>query len=174
MDLSVDAALDFFGPIPELARRLLVLRQVGLGYLRLGQPASSFSGGEAQRVKLGAELGRARRAHTLYILDEPTTGLHVEDIRFLLRLLQGLVDEGNTVVVVEHQVELIAAADYVLDLGPEGGDAGGRIVAVGSPREVGAVEASWTGRVLREHFERLSGRERDGKGVRKTARTEDP
>ena len=174
MDLSVDAALAFFDPIPELARRLLVLSQVGLGYLRLGQPASSFSGGEAQRVKLGAELGRARRAHTLYILDEPTTGLHLEDIRFLLRLLQGLVDEGNTVVVVEHQVELIAAADYVLDLGPEGGEAGGRIVAVGSPGEVAAVEASWTGRVLRAHFERLSDGVRDRKGLGAIALPEDP
>ena len=162
LELSVDAALVFFGPIPELARRLRVLAQVGLGYLRLGQPANSFSGGEAQRVRLGAELGRARRARTLYILDEPTTGLHLEDTRFLLRLLQDLVDEGNTVVVVEHQAELIAAADYVLDLGPEGGEAGGRIVAAGAPREVAGVEASRTGRVLREHFERISGAGRHG------------
>ena len=169
MELSVEAALAFFDPIPEIARRLRVLRQVGLGYLRLGQPASSFSGGEAQRVKLAAELGRVRRAHTLYILDEPTTGLHLEDTRLLLRLLQGLVDEGNTVVVVEHQVELIAAADFVLDLGPEGGEAGGRMVAAGPPREVAAVEASWTGRVLREHFERLSGGGRVRSGEEATA-----
>ncbi len=157
LELSVDAALVDFDAIPELARRLRVLDQVGLGYLRLGQPAGSFSGGEAQRVKLGAELGRARKTHTFYILDEPTTGLHLEDTRYLLGLLQGLVDEGNSVVVVEHQVELIAAADHVIDLGPEGGEAGGRIVAVGSPQEIAGIEASWTGRVLRNHFEKDSG-----------------
>jgi excinuclease ABC subunit A len=152
LDLRPPEALAVFAAIPEIARPLQVLAEVGLGYLRLGQPATSLSGGEAQRVKLAAELGRGRRAHTLYLLDEPTTGLHLEDVRFLVELLQRLVDQDNTVLVVEHHLEVIAAADWVIDLGPEGGDAGGRIVAAGPPEQVAQAPESWTGRFLREHL----------------------
>jgi len=152
LEMSVAEAGQLFEAVPEVARRLQLLEEVGLGYLRLGQRTSSLSGGEAQRVKLAAELGRTQRVHTLYILDEPTTGLHLEDVRLLMELAQRLVDESNTVVVVEHHVELIAAADYVIDLGPEGGEAGGRVVATGPPRDIAAVEESWTGRFLQQHF----------------------
>ncbi len=156
LEMSVAEANDFFAVIPEIARRLKTMAEVGLGYLRLGQAATSFSGGEAQRVKLAAELGRARMDHTLYILDEPTTGLHMEDVRFLLELLQRLVDEGNTVVVVEHHIEFIAAADWVIDVGPEGGVAGGQIVACGPPAEIADVAGSYTGAYLQQHFATLS------------------
>jgi excinuclease ABC subunit A len=155
LEMSVAEAHEFFAVVPEVARRLKTMAEVGLGYLRLGQSATSFSGGEAQRVKLAAELGRARLDHTLYILDEPTTGLHMEDVRFLLELLQRLVDEGNTVVVVEHHIELIAAADWVIDLGPEGGAAGGEIVAWGRPEEVAGVAGSHTGVYLQQYFASL-------------------
>ena len=153
LELSVSEAGGMFAAIPEIARRLQLLGEVGLGYLRLGQPANSLSGGEAQRVKLAAELSRPQRAHTLYILDEPTTGLHLEDVGFLLELLQRLVDQENTVIVVEHHIELIAAADYVIDLGPEGGQAGGQVVASGPPQEIARAEGSWTGRFLKQYFE---------------------
>jgi excinuclease ABC subunit A len=152
LELSAAEAGERFASVPGLARRLALLDQVGLGYLRLGQPAPSLSGGEAQRVKLAAELSRPSRRHTLYVLDEPTTGLHLEDVRLLLELLQRLVDQGNTALVVEHHLELIAAADYVIDLGPEGGKAGGELVACGTPQEIAAAERSWTGRCLREHL----------------------
>ncbi len=152
LEMSVEEAHAFFEAVPELARRLRVLCDVGLGYLRLGQAAPSFSGGEAQRVKLAAELGRPRQGGTLYILDEPTTGLHLEDVRLLLGLLQRLVDEGNSVLVVEHHIELLAAVDWLIDLGPGAGGDGGRVVAAGSPRVVAEVEASLTGRYLRAHF----------------------
>ncbi|MFH1566466.1 MAG: excinuclease ABC subunit UvrA [Gemmatimonadota bacterium] len=148
LELDVAGALEVFGAIPEVARRLRLLDDLGLGYLHLGQSASSLSGGEAQRVKLAGELGRPRRARTLYILDEPTTGLHAEDIHHLAELLQRLVDEDNTVLVVEHNVELIAAADYVIDLGPEAGAEGGRIVAAGTPEQVAAAPDSATARHL--------------------------
>ncbi|MEW6755946.1 MAG: excinuclease ABC subunit UvrA [Candidatus Latescibacterota bacterium] len=149
LEATVEEAAQVFAAVPEVARRLRLLAEVGLGYLRLGQPATSLSGGEAQRVKLAAELGRPQQAHTLYILDEPTTGLHLEDVRYLLELLQRLVEQGNTVIVVEHHLELVAAADWVIDLGPEGGEGGGRVVVAGSPEAVAATEASWTGRCLR-------------------------
>ena len=153
LEMDVAEARTFFDAVPEVARRLQTMADVGLDYLQLGQPATSFSGGEAQRVKLAAELGRARTDHTLYLLDEPTTGLHMEDVRFLLELLQRLVDEGNTVVIVEHHIELIAAADWVIDLGPEGGEEGGRIVACGRPEDVAAVAESHTGAYLRQHLD---------------------
>ena len=149
LELSVTEAKTRFEAIPALARRLDLLDQVGLGYLHLGQPAPSLSGGEAQRVKLAAELSRPSHRHTLYVLDEPTTGLHLEDVRFLLELLQRLVDQGNTALVIEHHLELIGAADYVIDLGPEGGEAGGELVAVGTPQEIAATEGSWTGQYLK-------------------------
>ena len=153
LDLSVAQALEIFAAVPEAARRLQVMDDVGLGYLRLGQPASSFSGGEAQRIKLAAELSRPQRAHTLYMLDEPTIGLHLEDVRLLVNLLQRLVDQDNSVIVVEHQIELIAAADYVIDLGPEGGEGGGRVVATGPPAAIADEEKSWTGRFLRPYLQ---------------------
>ncbi len=137
--LSVDAAQDFLADLPAAARRLEVLAQVGLGYLRLGQPATELSGGEAQRIKLATELQRARRGHTLYLLDEPTTGLHPADVVRLMDLLHALVDEGESVVVVEHDLDVVAGADRVIDLGPSGGDAGGRIVATGTPEQVAAA-----------------------------------
>lgn len=152
LEMSVAAASAFFAAVPQVAQRLATLAEVGLGYLHLGQPATSFSGGEAQRVKLAAELGRSRPEHALYILDEPTVGLHLEDVRLLLALLQHLVDEGNTVVVVEHHLEFIAAADWVIDLGPEGGRAGGAIMACGRPEEVAHAAGSHTGAHLQKLF----------------------
>lgn len=151
LEMSVATASAFFAAVPPVAQRLATLAEVGLGYLHLGQPATSFSGGEAQRVKLAAELGRSRQDHALYLLDEPTVGLHLEDVRLLLALLQRLVDEGNTVVVVEHHLEFIAAADWVIDLGPEGGQAGGAITACGRPEEVAQAAGSHTG----EHLQKL-------------------
>ena len=152
LEMSVAEASELFAVVPQVAQRLETLAEVGLGYLHLGQPATSFSGGEAQRVKLATELGRSRQDHALYILDEPTSGLHLEDVRLLLALLQRLVDEGNTVVVVEHHIELIAAADWVIDLGPEGGEAGGAITACGRPEEVADASGSHTGAYLQQLF----------------------
>ncbi|MDR3033849.1 MAG: ABC transporter, partial [Kitasatospora sp.] len=147
--LTVDAAADFLADVPAAARSLRTLQDVGLGYLRLGQPATELSGGEAQRIKLASELQRTRRGHTLYLLDEPTTGLHPADTAVLLRQLHGLVDAGDSVVVVEHDMAVVAGADWVLDLGPGGGDKGGRIVAEGPPREVAAAPGSRTAGYLR-------------------------
>ncbi|MFE9621569.1 ATP-binding cassette domain-containing protein [Streptomyces sp. NPDC006527] len=144
LDLSVEAAAEFFADTPAVARSLTTLLDVGLGYLRLGQPATELSGGEAQRIKLASELQRVRRAHTLYLLDEPTTGLHPADVEVLLRQLHGLVDAGHTVVVVEHDMSVVAGADWVIDLGPGGGDEGGRIVAAGTPAEVAGAAGSAT------------------------------
>ncbi|MFF9623287.1 ATP-binding cassette domain-containing protein [Streptomyces griseosporeus] len=149
LDLTVEAAAEFFTDTPAAARPLGTLLDVGLGYLRLGQPATELSGGEAQRIKLAAELQRGRRGHTLYLLDEPTTGLHPADVEVLMRQLHGLVDAGHTVIVVEHDMDVVAGADWVLDLGPGGGDAGGRIVAAGVPREVAGAEGSVTAPYLR-------------------------
>ncbi|MEO5653317.1 MAG: excinuclease ABC subunit UvrA [Marmoricola sp.] len=142
--LSVDEAADFLADVPAAARSLITLREVGLGYLRLGQPATELSGGEAQRIKLATELQRARRGHALYLLDEPTAGLHPADIALLVRQLHRLVDAGNTVVLVEHDLDTIISADWVIDLGPGGGDEGGRVVATGTPDEVAQVEGSTT------------------------------
>jgi excinuclease ABC subunit A len=144
LGLTVDAAAEFLADVPAAARSLETLRQVGLGYLRLGQPATELSGGEAQRIKLATELQRARRGHTLYLLDEPTTGLHPADIRLLVEQLNGLVDAGNTVVVVEHEMDVVAAADWVIDMGPGGGDAGGRLVVSGEPQTVAGHATSRT------------------------------
>jgi len=153
LEMTVDRAQAFFRDIPQAQRRLRTLAEVGLGYLRLGQPATALSGGEAQRVKLSAELSRAGTGKTLYILDEPTTGLHFEDIRVLVDVLDRLVDKGNTVLVVEHNLDVIKRADWVVDLGPEGGDGGGTIVAEGTPRQIAQCPSSHTGRYLSEVFE---------------------
>ncbi|STO13644.1 Excinuclease ABC subunit A [[Flavobacterium] thermophilum] len=154
LDMTVEDALDFFSSIPKIKRKLETLYDVGLGYMKLGQPATTLSGGEAQRVKLAAELHRRSNGRTLYILDEPTTGLHVDDIARLLDVLHRLVDNGDTVLVIEHNLDVIKTADYIIDLGPEGGDRGGQIVAVGTPEEVAEVEASHTGRYLKPILER--------------------
>jgi excinuclease ABC subunit A len=142
--LSVDDAAKFLADVPPATRSLETLREVGLGYLRLGQPATELSGGEAQRIKLATELQRARRGHTLYLLDEPTSGLHPADTAILLRQLHRLVDAGNTVVLVEHDLDAIATADWIIDLGPGGGDAGGRVVATGTPADVAQAKESAT------------------------------
>ena len=150
LDLSVEEALELFSPVPKIARRLQTLHDVGLDYVRLGQPATTLSGGEAQRVKLASELSRVATGRTLYVLDEPTTGLHFADVERLLEVLQRLVDSGNTVVVIEHNLDVVKAADWVLDLGPEGGAAGGRLIACGTPEDVARVADSYTGRYLAE------------------------
>jgi len=149
LDLTVNEALEFLGDIPAIRPRLETLRDVGLDYLRLGQPAPTLSGGEAQRLKLAKELSRKTSGRTLYILDEPTTGLHFADIQRLLQVLSLLVEAGNTVLVIEHNLDVIKTADFVIDLGPEGGEKGGEIVAAGTPEEVALVEQSHTGRLLR-------------------------
>jgi excinuclease ABC subunit A len=150
LDLTVDEALTLFTDVPAAVSRLQVLSDVGLGYLQLGQPATTLSGGEAQRVKLAKELGRRPKGHTLYLLDEPTTGLHLADISRLLIVLQRLVDAGNTVVVVEHNLHVIIAADWIIDLGPEGGASGGKLLAQGTPEQVAQIPGSYTGQYLRE------------------------
>ncbi len=149
LDMTVEDALSFFDPVPTIRRKLAYLHDVGLGYIHLGQPATTLSGGEAQRVKLATELSKRSTGRTLYILDEPTTGLHFEDIRLLLRVLHKLVEKGNTVLVIEHQLDVVKTADWVIDLGPEGGGAGGRIVAAGPPEVVAAADDSHTGTSLR-------------------------
>jgi excinuclease ABC subunit A len=147
--MTVDEAVDFFSEIPSIQRRLQTLKDVGLGYIHLGQQATTLSGGEAQRVKLSTELSKIGTGNTLYILDEPTTGLHFEDIRVLLDVLNQLVDKGNTVLVIEHNLDVIKTADWIIDLGPGGGDAGGEIVAEGTPEEVAKNGRSATAEFLR-------------------------
>ena len=149
LDMTVDEALDFFSALPKLKKRLQTLQDVGLGYVKLGQPSTELSGGEAQRVKLATELSKQATGKTIYILDEPTTGLHSDDVRKLLEVLQRLVDAGNTVVVIEHNLDVIKCADHLIDLGPEGGDGGGTIVVTGTPEEVAACPASFTGQYLK-------------------------
>ncbi len=148
LDLTVEDAAEFFSAVPVLARKLATLSDVGLGYLRLGQSAVTLSGGEAQRVKLSLELSKRGTGRTLYVLDEPTTGLHFHDVALLLSVLHRLRDAGNTVVVIEHNLDVIKTADWVVDLGPEGGDQGGRIVAAGTPEAIAAQPSSYTGRHL--------------------------
>ncbi len=148
LDMTLEEALHFFENIPPIRRKLQTLYDVGLGYVHLGQPATTLSGGEAQRVKLASELQRRSTGRTFYILDEPTTGLHFDDVRQLLIVLQRLVDAGNTVLVIEHNLDIIKSADRIIDLGPEGGDRGGEIVVTGTPEEVAACGRSHTGRFL--------------------------
>ena len=147
--MSVQEALEFFKNIPQVKRRLETLNDVGLGYIRLGQQATTLSGGEAQRVKLSSELSKIGTGRTLYILDEPTTGLHFEDVRMLLKVLTRLVNKGNTVIVIEHNLDVIKTADWIIDLGPEGGDAGGNIIAEGTPEQIVKKRQSYTGQFLK-------------------------
>jgi excinuclease ABC subunit A len=148
LDLPCEDALEFFANQPPIARHMQTLVDVGLGYIRLGQPAPTLSGGEAQRIKLASELSKRSTGHTIYVLDEPTTGLHFEDIRKLLGVLSRLVDQGNTVLVIEHNLDVIKTADWIIDLGPEGGDGGGRVVVEGTPETVAKTADSYTGRFL--------------------------
>jgi excinuclease ABC subunit A len=150
LDLTVADALDFFEHQPRIRTKLELLNDVGLGYIHLGQSATTLSGGEAQRVKLATELAKRDTGRTLYILDEPTTGLHFEDVRLLLEVLHRLVDKGNTVVVIEHNLDVVKTADWVIDLGPEGGELGGRVVAEGPPEKIVQTKASHTGQFLRK------------------------
>ena len=148
--MDVDEALTFFENIPAIMKKLKTLKDVGLGYIHLGQQATTLSGGEAQRVKLSTELSKMNTRKTLYILDEPTTGLHFEDIKMLLKVLQRLVERGNTVIVIEHNLEIIKTSDWIIDLGPEGGVGGGEILAVGTPEEISNVNKSFTGSFLKK------------------------
>ena len=149
LEMTVDEALEFFRPIQKIARKLETMRDVGLGYVKLGQPATTLSGGEAQRVKLATELSRQATGRTIYVLDEPTTGLHVADVERLIQVLDRLAESGNTVVVIEHNLDVIKTADYIIDLGPEGGDGGGTVVTTGTPEAVAQCEASFTGQYLK-------------------------
>ena len=150
LDMTVDDAVDFFAAIPKIARKVQTIKDVGLGYVTLGQPATTLSGGEAQRMKLASELHKRSTGKSFYILDEPTTGLHTDDIARLLKVLQRFADDGNTVLVIEHNLDVIKTADHIIDLGPEGGVGGGTIVATGTPEEVAAVPESYTGQYLKE------------------------
>ena len=152
--MPIEKATEFFESIPSIHRYLKTLCDVGLGYVRLGQSAPTLSGGEAQRVKLATELQRRSTGRTIYVLDEPTTGLHFEDVRKLLMVLQRLVDTGNTVVVIEHNMDVVKSADWIIDLGPEGGSGGGTLVAEGTPESVAKVKASYTGKFLAESLKR--------------------
>jgi excinuclease ABC subunit A len=152
LDMTVDEALDFFASVPRIARKLQTLQDVGLGYIKMGQPATTLSGGEAQRIKLASELSRRSTGKTLYILDEPTTGLHVADVDKLLTVLQRLVEAGDSVLVIEHNLDVIKMADYLIDLGPEGGSRGGEVVAVGTPEEVVTCPESYTGQFLKKYL----------------------
>jgi excinuclease ABC subunit A len=154
LDMTVDEGADFFRAVPAIRDKLVTLQRVGLGYIHIGQPATTLSGGEAQRVKLAKELSRRATGRTLYILDEPTTGLHFDDVRKLLDVLHALVEAGNTVLVIEHNLEVIKTADWIIDLGPEGGDAGGHIVATGTPEDIASSEESYTGQHLRPYLAR--------------------
>jgi excinuclease ABC subunit A len=150
LDMTVSQTLEFMGAIPRIKNKLKTLEEVGLGYIKLGQSATTLSGGEAQRVKLAKELARRATGRTIYILDEPTTGLHFEDIRKLLEVIQRLVDAGNTVVIIEHNLDVIKTADHIIDLGPEGGDRGGEIIVTGTPEQVAKATKSYTGQYLRK------------------------
>ncbi len=152
--MTIEEALTFFENIPKIKRKLQTIADVGLGYIKLGQPATTLSGGEAQRVKLASELHRRSNGKSFYILDEPTTGLHTDDISRLLTVLQRLVDNGDTVLVIEHNLDVIKTADYIIDLGPEGGDGGGQVIATGTPEDIIKEEKSYTGKYLRPIIER--------------------
>ena len=150
LEMTVEEGMNFFSAVPKVKRKLETLYNVGLGYIKIGQSATTLSGGEAQRVKLATELARVATGKTIYILDEPTTGLHTADVERLIKVLQQLVDSGNTVLVIEHNLDVIKTADYIIDLGPEGGNKGGKIVACGTPEEVAECDKSYTGQYLKK------------------------
>src|SRR5258708_17859342 len=154
LDMTVTQATEFLLHVPKIRERLEPLRDVGLGYIALGQPATTLSGGEAQRIKLSKELAKKGTGRTVYILDEPTTGLHFDDIKQLLAVLTQLIEQGNTVIVIEHNLDVVKTADYVIDLGPEGGDGGGQVVASGTPEDIAKASASYTGAYLKKAMER--------------------
>jgi len=154
LDMTINTAVDFFENVPSILHKIKVLQEVGLGYIKLGQSSTTLSGGESQRIKLATELARADTGNTLYVLDEPTTGLHFEDIRVLLGVLNKLVDKGNTVIVIEHNLDIIKCADYIIDLGPEGGERGGNILVTGTPEEIIRNEESYTAKYLRTELHR--------------------
>jgi excinuclease ABC subunit A len=155
LSLTVNEAIEHFRDIPRIASRLEVIQEAGLGYIKLGQPATTLSGGEAQRVKLATELGKRFRGNVLYLLDEPTTGLHYTDVRHLLLLLHKLVDQGNSVLLIEHNMDVLISSDYLIDLGPEGGERGGRVVACGTPERVARAGKGYTGEYLSEYMKEL-------------------
>ena len=150
LQMTVEEACDFFSNIPAISRKLETLKSVGLGYIKLGQPATTLSGGEAQRIKLATELSRRATGRTLYILDEPTTGLHFEDVKKLLEVLNALVGMGNSVLIIEHNLDVIKSADWIVDLGPEGGSKGGNIIGEGTPEQIAKIPASFTGKYLKK------------------------
>ena len=152
--MTINQAVEFFEAVPNILHKIKVLQDVGLGYIKLGQPSSTLSGGESQRVKLAAELSKKDTGKTLYILDEPTTGLHFEDIKILLGVLNRLVDKGNTVIVIEHNMDVIKCADYIIDMGPEGGRGGGEVVATGTPEQVAQNTKSITAHYLKSELKR--------------------
>ena len=153
LNMTVEEALTFFENIPSISRKMQTLMDVGLSYIRLGQPSTELSGGEAQRIKLASELSRRGTGKTLYILDEPTTGLHFEDVRKLVEMLQRLADGGNTVLVIEHNLDVIKCADYIIDMGPEGGSGGGTVLCTGTPEEVAKNPKSYTGQYLKKYLQ---------------------
>ncbi len=169
LEMTVDEAASFFKAVPAVRDKMEVLQRVGLGYIKVGQQATTLSGGEAQRVKLAKELSKRATGRTIYILDEPTTGLHFHDVAKLLEVLHELVDSGNTVVVIEHNLEVIKTADWIIDLGPEGGDGGGEIVASGTPEEVAAEPRSYTGQYLKTLFKRRPGQSGGGTKPKKAS-----
>jgi excinuclease ABC subunit A len=153
LDMTVEEALNFFKNVPTVSRKIQTLYDVGLGYLKLGQPSTQLSGGEAQRIKLATELSKRSTGKTIYVLDEPTTGLHFEDVRKLVEILRKLSEGGNTVVVIEHNLDVIKTADYIIDLGPEGGIGGGTVITTGTPEEIVKCKKSYTGQYLKKYLE---------------------
>ena len=153
LDMTINRAVEFFENVPTILNKIKVLQEVGLGYIKLGQPSTTLSGGESQRVKLATELSKRDTGNTLYILDEPTTGLHFEDIRVLMNVLQRLVDKGNTVIVIEHNLDVIKMADHIIDMGPEGGRGGGRLLQAGTPEEIVKNKESHTAKYLKEYLD---------------------
>jgi excinuclease ABC subunit A len=171
LEMTVDEALDVFENVPSIKAKLRTLHDVGLGYIRLGQPATQLSGGEAQRVKLSSELSRRDTGRTLYLLDEPTTGLHYVDVERLLAVLHRLVDHGNTVVVIEHNLDVLKTADWLIDLGPEGGEKGGFVIAEGTPEQLAADKRSATGQYMREPLEKARRKAVSANGAGRTRRS---